>query len=194
MRLGGEENRQPLASLKYKNRVMAVQNMETFTAQLQKLWSIESQLVEAMPRMIQKANNFGLQKILALHFEETRQQKVAIEVICKQLDIDPKASEPDSGIMQILQDGERQMINAASENDVDAAIIEGAQKIEEYEIAAYMPAGRAAQALGYKGVAGRLFLTLEEERQSDTKLKFLEKALFIQTAEIGQITHQSERT
>ena len=79
------------------------------------------------------------------------------------------------------------MIGKSAGDDLDAAIIAVAQDIELYEIAAYEPAGNTANELGYKGIAGRLFLTMEEERQSNTKLKFLEKSLFAETAEIGQV-------
>lgn len=160
---------------------------DSFQQQLQTLWSIESILVEAMPRMVEKASNFGLQKILAMHFAETRQHKVAIEAICKGVDIDPKGGEPDAHLQNILQMGEQAMIGKSAGNDLDAAIIAAAQDIEQYEITAYGSAGDAAKELGYKGIAGRLFLTMEEERQSETKLKFLEKSLFSERAEIGHV-------
>lgn len=167
------------------------ENSSAFAQHLQKLWSIESQLVEAMPLMIQKAGNLGLQKNLALHFEETRQHKVAVETIGKGLNIDVTAGEPDSALQAILQEGEQKMLNATG-SDLDALIIEGAQKIEEHEIAAYVPAAEAAMALGYEGIAKRLYLSLEEERQAETKLKFLDKSLFGETAEIGELTPSPE--
>lgn len=153
---------------------------------LQRLWSIESQLVMAMPLMIEKASHLGLHKNLAMHFEETRQQKAAIEAICKQLEIDADGGEPDQGLQQILQEGE-QKLRTATGSDVDAVIAEGAQKIEEYEIAAYPPVAQAAREAGYAGVAQRLFLSYEEERQSLTKLKFLEKAILEQANQIGEM-------
>lgn len=159
---------------------------DNFHQQLQSLWSIETMLVEAMPRMIQKASNFGLQKSLAMHFEETRQHKVAIEAICKGLDLDPKGGEPNGGLQNILLLGEQAMMYKSAGDELDAAIISNAQDIEQYEMAAYEPAGKAAKELGYVGIAGRLFRSFEEERQSDTKLKFLEKSLFSERAEIGR--------
>ena len=166
-------------------------NTTDFARQLQKLWSIESQLVEAMPRMIQKAVNLGLRKNLALHFEETRQHKVAVEAICKQLEIDPTAGEHDGGLEALLYEGEQSLVNLAG-GGLDAAILANSQKVEEFEIAAYVPAAEAALALGYKGVSKRLYLSLEEERQAETKLKFLEKSLFAKTADIGELTQSPE--
>ena len=159
---------------------------EEFTVKLQSLWSIESMLVEAMPRMIQKATNLGLQKSLAHHFAETDQHKVAIESICKQLEIDPRAGEPDATLQNILMEGENEIIDMANGEEMDAAIIYSAQQIEEYEISMYMPAADSADALGYMGVAKRLRLTLEEEQQAGNKLKFLETSLLEDRAYIGQ--------
>lgn len=160
-------------------------NTDAFAQQLQQLWSIESQLVEAMPKMIEKAGNFGLKQNLALHFEETRQQQVAIEAIGKGLDIDVTSGEADTQLQQLLQEGEQRMLNLTGD-ELDAALIEAAKEIEVHEMQAYVPAAETAKALGYDGYAARLYLTLEEERQAETKLKFLEKSLFANTAMIGE--------
>ena len=156
-----------------------------FISELQKLWSTESMLVEAMPRMIKKASTTGLQKTLALHFAETDQHKVAIEAICKQLNIDPSAGEPATGLQTILQQGEMALMNQPAGNETDLLIIETALQVEQLEIESYEPAGDSAASLGYAGIARRLRLTLEEERQSDTKLRFLKKGLYSESAEIG---------
>jgi ferritin-like metal-binding protein YciE len=160
-------------------------NTSAFAQQLQRLWSIESQLVEAMPVMIEKANNFGLKKNLALHFEETRQQQVGIEAICKGLDIDPQSGDKDTELQQLLQQGEQKMMSLSGD-ELDAAIIEAARQIEVHEMRAYVPAAEAIKAAGYEGYAARLYLTLEQERQAETKLKFLEKSLFATSALIGE--------
>jgi ferritin-like metal-binding protein YciE len=162
-----------------------IKNNEEFIHQLQMLWSAESMLVEAMPRMIQKATNLGLQKSLAYHFAETDQHKVAIESICKQLDMDPRGGESNTQLQNILMEGEKAMLGIEAGDDMDAAVIAGAQQIEEYEISAYGPVADNAEALGYIGIAKRLRLTLEEEQQAENKLKFLEGSLFKQRAEIG---------
>lgn len=163
----------------------AMKITETFRQQLQSLWSIESMLVEAMPRLIKKAGNFGLQKSLAFHLAETDQHKVAIEAICKVLDTDPGAGEPDMELQGILQEGEKAMMETSGDA-MDAAIIAAAREIERYEMTVYGPAADTAEALGYEGIAKRLRLTLEEEQQAHTKLGFLEGSLFRERAEIGQ--------
>jgi ferritin-like metal-binding protein YciE len=158
--------------------------MKDFSEQLLTLWSIENRLIEKMPGMIQKVNNFGLKKNLSLHFEETRQHKTAIQLICKQLDIDLRNTDIKQ-LEDILQEGERS-IQGKQGADLDTAIIRTAQDIEQYEISLYAEAAEMAEVAGYKGIAGRLWLTQQEEKQAENKLKFFEGVLLKETAEIGQ--------
>jgi len=133
-------------------------------------------LIEAMPKMIERARNEGLKKMLSFHFAETDQHKVALEGICKQLEIDPRG-DFNPGIKGIIEEGEMVMAKDATEEAMDAALIAGAQKIEHYEISGYGSAAYYADMLGYEGIAQRLRLTLAEEQDADTKLNFLAKNL-----------------
>lgn len=153
---------------------------EKFYQQLQSLSAIESMLVKAMPQMIERADNFGLQKSLAHHFAETQQHKTAIEAICKQLDFKLNAEVRDRELEKILEEGKNAMSDLDNGKQLDAAIIAGALEIEGYELSAYEVAAKTAKALGYEGIAKRLYLTFEEERQARTKLKFLQSQLMNQ--------------
>lgn len=160
-------------------------DIQNFSEQLLALWSIENMLIDKMPAMIQKVNDFGLKKSLSFHFEETRQHKTVVQLICKQLDIDLRNTNINKPLESILQEGERSM-EGKQGADLDVAIIRTAQEVEQYEISLYAEAAEMAEAAGYKGIAGRLWLTREEEKQSDNKLKFFEGVLLKETAEIGQ--------
>lgn len=149
---------------------------ELFYHELQVLWSAESMLIEAMPKMIAKAKTFGLKKLLELHLAETDQHKVALEAICKQLSLDP-TGDPNPGMKGILEEGDMVMHKDATDEAMDAALIAGAQKVEHYEISGYGSAAYYAEMLGYEGIAKRLRLTLAEEQDADTKLNFLAKNL-----------------
>ena len=161
-----------------------------FYHELQVLWSAESMLVEAMPKMIARAKNEGLKNMLRLHFAETDQHKVALEAICKQLEIAPEG-DFNPGMEGIIKEGEKVMAKDATDEAMDAAIIAGAQKIEHYEISGYGSAAHYAEMLGYEGISKRLRLTLEEEQQADTKLNFLAKNLINPRA---QMTSQAVDT
>lgn len=158
--------------------------LEAFVRDLQALWSAEKLLTEAMPLLINKATNLGLKKNLALHLAETDQQKEAIRGFCQTLGY-PHEGEENAGMKNLLAEGEQQRRTASPGEEMDAAIIKGAIAIEHFEIERYTPVVQAAKALGYNGIAGRLALSLEEERQADAKLNFLEKFLVLQTADAG---------
>lgn len=158
--------------------------IESFISGLQSLWSAEKQLTESMPLMIKQATNIGLKKNLALHLAETDQHKVALEGICKELGYEHEGEE-NNDMKKLLEEGSRKVSTQVSDAKADAAIIEGAIKIEHYEIERYTAVANTAKALGYEGIAARLNLTLEEERQADTKLNFLHRAYVEQTSVIG---------
>lgn len=154
-----------------------IQNLlDLFYHELQVLWSAESMLVDAMPRMIAKAKHEGLKNMLRLHLAETQQHKVALEMICKQLEIDP-SDDFNPGLKGILEEGEKVMAKDATDEGMDAALIAGAQKIEHYEISGYGSAAYYAEMLGYEGIAQRLRATLAEEQLADTKLNFLARSI-----------------
>lgn len=159
-------------------------SIESFISDLQSLWSAEKQLTEAMPVMVKQATNIGLRKNLALHLAETDQHKVALESICKELGYQHEGEE-NSEMKTLLDKGAHARSTQVSEAKTDAAIIENAIQIEHYEIGRYTAVAATAKALGYEGIAARLSLTLEEERQADTKLNFLQRFYVEKTAEIG---------
>jgi len=160
-----------------------IKNLEQlFYHELQVLWSAESMLVEAMPKMIERAKNPGLKMNLAAHLAETDQHKVALEAICKQLGIDP-AGDPNPGMKGILAEGDMVMAKDATDEAMDATLIAGAQKVEHYEISGYGSAAYYAEMLGYDAIAKRLRLTLAEEQDADTKLNFLAKGLINRRAQ-----------
>jgi ferritin-like metal-binding protein YciE len=149
---------------------------QLFYHEIQVLWSAEKMLTEAMPKMIERAKHFGLKKNLSLHLAETDQHKVALELICKQLNIDPEG-DFNPGMKGILEEGEKVMAKDATDEAMDAALIAGAQKVEHYEISGYGTAAYLAEMLGLEGIAKRLRLTLAEEQDADTKLNFLAKEI-----------------
>jgi ferritin-like metal-binding protein YciE len=104
-----------------------IKNLEQlFYHELQVLWSAEAMLVEAMPKMIERAKNTGLKKSLAMHLAETDQHKVAIELICRGLGVD-FTGDPNPGMKGILEEGNMVMAKDVTDEAMDAAIIAGAQ-------------------------------------------------------------------
>lgn len=165
---------------------METQNIITqeFKGLLQALWSAEKQLTEAMPAMIEKSAHLGLTKNLAMHLAETDQHKVAIEAICKTLGFEHEGEENEE-MKALLAQGQQKLAGVSPGDEGDAVIIEGAIQIEHYEIEQYTTAGDMAEAMGYEGIARRLRLTLEEERQADAKLNYLDKSFIQKSSVLG---------
>jgi ferritin-like metal-binding protein YciE len=162
-----------------------IKNLEQlFFHEIQVMWSAENMLLEAMPKMIAKAKHPALKQLLSAHLAETGSHKAALDMICKQLGIDPEG-DFNPGMKGILEEGEKVMAKDATDEAMDATLIAGAQKVEHYEISGYGSAAHYAEMLGYNGIAGRLRLTLAEEQDADTKLNFLAKEIINPRAQIG---------
>lgn len=140
--------------------------------ELRDLYSAETQLVEALPKMAQAASNEKLKKAFQDHLDETRKQKSRLDEISKLLDEDLNGSEC-KAMKGLISEGE-EIIKADGRPEVkDAAIIGAAQRIEHYEIAAYGTVINFADHLSEDEISDLLSETLKEEKEADSKLNRL---------------------
>jgi ferritin-like metal-binding protein YciE len=142
---------------------------ELFIEQLRDLYSSETQILKALPKMIKGAHSPELKAAFAEHHEQTQAQAERLEQILKKLGagIRVKKSKPMAGL---LEEGE-EILNADADAPVqDAALIAAAQHVEHYEIAGYGCARTFAQQLSDEVAAALLEQSLEEEAGMDEKL------------------------
>ena len=145
---------------------------DLFEHQLQDLYSTESQLIEAFPKVAEEANDSELKQAFEDHREETEQHRNRIEEICDELGISAKGHTCKA--MQGLIKEAENFIEEVNDADVkDAGLIAEAQRIEHYEISGYGTAVRYAKELGYNNIAEKLQMTLDEEYGADNKLNKL---------------------
>lgn len=138
--------------------------------QIKDLYSGESQIIGALPDMIEAASDGELRQALEDHLEETRSQRDRLESIAKELGIDP-GGETCKGMAGIIEEGQGLVEDEAEEDDVrDAAIITSAQRVEHYEMAGYGSARTYARRLGKEDIADRLQEILDEEQKADERL------------------------
>jgi len=137
--------------------------------QLQQLHSAETQITEALPKMIQAATEPQLKNALETHLQETKGHVARLEQILNEAkgSVDSKKSK---GMAALIAEGEDVIKDAADQSVRDAGIIAAAQKVEHYEIAAYGTVRNFAEILGKDSDAGLLDQTLEEEQQADSIL------------------------
>jgi ferritin-like metal-binding protein YciE len=137
--------------------------------QLQQLHSAETQITEALPKMIDAATEPQLKEVLQTHLGETKGHVSRIEHILRRAagSVDPKKSK---GMAALISEGEDVIQDATDDSVRDAGIIAAAQKVEHYEIAAYGTVQTFAEILGETNHAELLEQTLEEEKHADEAL------------------------
>jgi ferritin-like metal-binding protein YciE len=137
--------------------------------QLQQLHSAETQITEALPKMIDAATEPQLKNALQTHLQETRGHVARLEEILNQAkgSVDSKKCK---GIAALIAEGEDIIKDATDDSVRDAGIIGAAQKVEHYEIASYGTVRTFAEILGNDSQAELLDQTLEEEKHADSIL------------------------
>jgi ferritin-like metal-binding protein YciE len=153
--------------------------------EIEDLQSVEDQILEALPKMIDKANNPDLKRALSEHLKVTEQHKTRLEKIMKEVQKGGEGSNGKKkgilgifgggkhvckGMKGIIEEGEKIMNADISPEALDAAIIASAQKVEHYEICGYGTARTFARELGMEQIARQLEQTLNEEYAADDLL------------------------
>ncbi len=130
---------------------------------------METQLIEALPKMADAASTPQLKKAITAHLAETKNQRKRLERIGKQLkeDLEGDKCKATKGL---VDEASEWMSESASPSVMDAGIVADAQRVEHYEISGYGTAITYAKLLGETGAAELLTATLREEKAADKKL------------------------
>ena len=152
---------------------MALENLQQlYLEQLRDLYSAESQILEALPLMAERAAHPELRSSFELHQRETQEQVRRLEQIADGLGESIRGETCD-GMKGLLKEGQKMMKERGSDDVRDAALIAAAQRVEHYEIAGYGCARTYARLLGREQDAALLQRTLDEEGNTDHKLTAL---------------------
>lgn len=141
--------------------------------ELRDLYSAESQLIKALPKIAKAANSAELQKAFENHLEQTRTHRDRIETILKGHG-EKATGKHCKGMEGLLAEGE-ELIKEGKEQDADPAVfdaglISAAQRVEHYEIAGYGSVRTFASKLGLMDDKMLLQQTLDEEGAADLHL------------------------
>ena len=142
---------------------------DLYVSELKDLYSAETQLLKALPKMAKAASSATLRQAIEEHIDVTEKQKQRLEQIAENLDIKPSGKKC-KAMEGLIAEGEEAIKAEADESVHDAAIIAAAQRIEHYEIAGYGTARTFAKTLGFTDAADLLQQTLDEESQTDRML------------------------
>jgi len=143
---------------------------------LKDLYSAETQLVKALPKMAKAAHSGELKKAFTAHLEETRGQVARLDTIFEQLEASPRGKKC-KAMEGLIEEGKELIDEDADPSVKDAGLIGAAQKVEHYEIAGYGTARTIAELLGHDEIAKLLQETLDEEGMADKKLTDLAESV-----------------
>ena len=142
---------------------------DLFIYELKDLYSAETQLVKALPKMAEAATNEDLQAGFEEHLEQTREHVKRLEQIAEICNRE-LAGHVCQAMEGLIKEGGELISEDAEDTVRDAGLIGAAQRVEHYEIAGYGTARALANCLGYGDAAELLGETLDEEKATDEKL------------------------
>ena len=142
---------------------------ELLEEELKDIYSAETQLLEALPKMAEATQSRDLRAAFEKHLEQTRVHVRRIEEICSDLQVSP-VGETCKGMQGLLEEGEEVIQSGMEAEPKQAALIGAAQRVEHYEIAAYGTARAHARQLAYLKAFDLLTETLNEEKDTDQTL------------------------
>ena len=142
---------------------------DLYVEQLRDLYSAETQIVDALPKMVEAANSPELKRGFEEHLAQTRQQVQRLEQIFQGLSLRP-GGETCEGMEGLLKEGKEMMKMKGNPEVIDAGLIAAAQRVEHYEIAGYGTVRTFARMLGFDEAVRLLERTLQEEEATDKRL------------------------
>lgn len=152
------------------NQMAKLNNLhELLVHEIKDLYSAETQLVKALPKMAKGATNPDLKKGIEEHLEQTKGHVARLEEVAKLLDTTPRGVSC-KAMKGLVEEGGETLEEEGDSNILDLAIITAAQKVEHYEIAGYGCARALAEKLGLDDVVALLEATIQEEGDADKSL------------------------
>jgi ferritin-like metal-binding protein YciE len=160
--------------------VMKLESLhDLFVSELKDLYSAETQMTKALPKMAKAATSDKLRTAFEDHLAETEKQIERLDQIFEELEASPKGKKC-KAMAGLVEEG-KEIIEEDAEDAVrDAGLIAAAQRVEHYEIAGYGTVRTYAQLLGMDKAANLLQETLEEEAAADKKLTELAEGINVE--------------
>jgi len=157
---------------------------ELFIDELKDLYSAETQIIKALPKMIKNANSDELRGAFEEHLEQTKGHVDRLDQIFGELNASPKGKKC-TGMEGLLEEGKELMAEDIEPEVLDAGLISAAQRVEHYEIAGYGTVRTYAELLGLDEAAKLLQETLDEEKETDRKLTSIAESVNVEAAEMA---------
>jgi ferritin-like metal-binding protein YciE len=164
-----------------------------YIEELRDLYSAETQLVKALPKMANAASSKDLRAGFEEHLGQTKEHVARLEEILKALGESAKGKKC-KGMEGLIKEGSEMIEEDPVPEELDAGLISAAQRVEHYEIAGYGCVSTYAKLLGEDEAASLLKLTLEEEQETDKKLTQLAGSINLEAVESEESEEGSNRS
>src|SRR5436305_14213871 len=120
-----------------KEELMKLESLKgLYLEQLRDLYSAETQIIDALPRMAEAAGSADLRKAFNDHLRQTEEHVRRLERIFQSFQENPKG-ETCEGMKGLLKEGSKMMKMSGDPSVIDAGLIAAAQRVEHYEMAGY---------------------------------------------------------
>lgn len=164
---------------------------QLFEDQIKDLYSAESQLIKALPKMAKRASSPALKSALTDHLEETKGQLQRLEIVAEKVGMKPTGKKC-AAMEGLIEEGSEVLEADGPDTIIDLALIAAAQRVEHYEISAYGTARALAEQLGHKNAISLLQETLDEESAADDKLTEISESELLPQAGEGSEEEEDE--
>ena len=152
---------------------------ELLVEELKDLYSAETQLTKALPKVAKNASDPKLKKAVESHLKETEGHVARLEKIFEHLDESPKGKTCE-GMKGLITEADERIKEGGEPAVLDAGLIADAQRVEHYEISAYGSARTFANLLGETEIVKLLESTLKEEKAADEKLTSIAESINVE--------------
>lgn len=156
---------------------------DLYIDELRDLYSAETQLVKALPKMVNGATSEELRAAFEEHLEQTQEHVARLEQVFESLGTSPKGKKC-KGMEGLIEEAAELLDEDFADEVLDAGLIAAAQRVEHYEIAVYGCVCTYARLLNRDQDHDLLGQTLEEEKETDETLtEIAESTINIEAAE-----------
>ena len=156
-----------------------------YVDELKDLYSAETQLVKALPKMAGAATAPKLRAGFNKHLKQTKQHVARLEKIFKSMKEGPHGKHC-SGMEGLIKEGSELIAEGPDPEQLDAGLIAAAQHVEHYEMAGYGCVHTYARLLGEKQAAAILAQTYKEEKETDKSLSQLAKTINVEAMDTDE--------
>lgn len=142
---------------------------ELFVDELRDILGAERQLLKGLKKMANAAESETLKTAFETHYSETEEHINRLKSVFESLGLTARGKKC-KAMEGLLGEADEIIESFEGDSALDAALIAAAQKVEHYEIATYGCLVTYAKLMEHNDAKEILGATLNEEKETDTKL------------------------